>query len=154
MQIKDLPPESRDKLIAIEFELEDDLEKEGIVSGYIYSYFFTPLMYAVFAGDLELVKDLVEHSVNFQTSGKGSLTPLMLAAKNGKHTIVEYLLDKGADAKRQVEYEGRQRDAYSISKQMRKQPLCSVIGFWQKTQKILGTADITKTCEILHAVSK
>ena len=58
-----------------------------------------PLMLAVEAGDMGLVKKLVQEGIDVNmTSNTTNTTALYLAAQNGLFSIVQYLLQHGADA--------------------------------------------------------
>jgi len=48
-------------------------------------------------GDIEAVKLLVENGINLHQRGEFGFTPLRVAAEFGRATIVEYLLEAGAD---------------------------------------------------------
>ena len=69
----------------------------------------------------------------------------------GRDKVVKHLLDKGADFTHKSEYQEELRDAYSLSK---KESCCSIVGFWQRAEKILGTADFDNTHSILNSYQK
>jgi ankyrin repeat protein len=56
----------------------------------------TPLMWASWAGDIDLVKLLIEKGSDVNYKNINGLTPLMEAAKMGQKEVVEYLINKGA----------------------------------------------------------
>ncbi|MGQ3891268.1 ankyrin repeat domain-containing protein [Legionella sp. CNM-4043-24] len=153
MQIEDLSTTSINKLTAAGFKPHQSIERERICGGYIYSDFFTPLTYAIYHNDFDLVQDLVEHGVDINKICPRGFTPLMRAAEQGRDVIADYLLQAGADDSCKVTYMGKNRDAYSISKKMNKVPLCSLLGLWQTAKKILGTANTDRTTEILKPKS-
>ncbi len=55
----------------------------------------TPLMAASEAGKLELVEAFIEAQALVNTQSNDNSTALMLAARNGHHKVVQYLLNKG-----------------------------------------------------------
>lgn len=52
----------------------------------------TPLCVAIIKGDLEIVKKFIEYGVDVNQKSNG-LTPLMIAARSNKVTIVKYLVE-------------------------------------------------------------
>ncbi|WP_348811760.1 ankyrin repeat domain-containing protein [Flavobacterium maritimum] len=52
----------------------------------------TPLCVAIIKGDLEIVKKFIEYGVDVNQKSNG-LTPLMIAARSNKATIVKYLVE-------------------------------------------------------------
>ena len=60
---------------------------------------WNPLMYACSKGQLEVVKYLVQHGAEVNTTSPNGSTPLMMAAMSGNEYVVKYLLDQGADLK-------------------------------------------------------
>jgi len=59
---------------------------------------FTALHYAAAAGDTEIVSYLLEHYAYIDAESPSGMTPLMLAAREGKEDVVTQLLEAGADA--------------------------------------------------------
>jgi ankyrin repeat protein len=59
----------------------------------------TPLTLACLAGDLEMVRLLVAHGANVNSSTSSHSTPLLLAITADKTQVARFLLEKGADAK-------------------------------------------------------
>ena len=59
---------------------------------------FTALHYAAAAGDTEIVSYLLEHYAYIDAESPSGMTPLMLAAREGKEDVVAQLLEAGADA--------------------------------------------------------
>jgi len=57
----------------------------------------TPLMHAVFAGDLEKSEALLKEGADVNEKNKHNTSALTLAAEFGKKEMVSFLLDKGAD---------------------------------------------------------
>jgi ankyrin repeat protein len=58
---------------------------------------FTPLLYAVLAGDLESVRVLLQAGANINEPGGDGVTPLMVALAKRHEPIALFLLDNGAD---------------------------------------------------------
>lgn len=56
-----------------------------------------PLVLAARDGDVAKVRGLVEQGTAVDVKTKGGLTALMMAASNGATTIIQLLLDRGAD---------------------------------------------------------
>lgn len=50
-----------------------------------------------FLGDLKMLKVLISKGANLNIKGVNGLTPLMTAVKGFKYSIVEYLVNNGAD---------------------------------------------------------
>jgi ankyrin repeat protein len=59
---------------------------------------FTPLLFAVRAGDLESVKLLVEAGANVNDTAADGLSALLLATVRAQVDVALFLLDRGADA--------------------------------------------------------
>jgi len=59
---------------------------------------WTALHYAVAAGDLDIMKLLLERSAYIDAESPTGTTPLMLAAREGQEEAVQLLLEEGADA--------------------------------------------------------
>src|SRR5437762_9389979 len=57
----------------------------------------TALHWAAYRDDLETAKLLVEAKANVAATNRYGVTPLSLACQNGNGTIVELLLEHGAD---------------------------------------------------------
>lgn len=53
---------------------------------------------AIIDGDLPLVQAIFYHGTDINERGQGGQTPLIHAAMHGKHEVVAWLLEKGADA--------------------------------------------------------
>lgn len=58
----------------------------------------TPLHYAAYSGQLEIVKFLVEHQAALNVYSIYRQTPLLLAMRKGRTAVTKYLLEQGADA--------------------------------------------------------
>ena len=58
---------------------------------------WTPLHYAASGGQLELVKQLIEHHAFIDAQSANGTTALMLAARMRALPVVQYLIDQGAD---------------------------------------------------------
>ncbi|KAE9556621.1 hypothetical protein FO519_000027 [Halicephalobus sp. NKZ332] len=75
------------ELFLNELEIADKLDKSKT----------TPLHYACMAGNIEMVKLLIEHEANVNAVQKTThATPLHFACQSGNEKIVKFLLDKGA----------------------------------------------------------
>lgn len=59
---------------------------------------WTALHYAAAAGSEAIVRLLLEHYAYIDTEAPRKITPLMLAAREGKDKVVALLLEEGADA--------------------------------------------------------
>jgi len=59
---------------------------------------WTALHYAAAAGDLDIMKLLLERHAYIDAASPTGTTPLMLAAREGQEDAVKLLLEKGADA--------------------------------------------------------
>ncbi|KAE9556622.1 hypothetical protein FO519_000028 [Halicephalobus sp. NKZ332] len=65
----------------------------------------TPLHYACMAGNIEMVKLLIEHEANVDAIQRTThATPLHFACQSGDEEIVKFLLDKGADPDKKDSY--------------------------------------------------
>ena len=53
-------------------------------------------MACAYYGGMRLIKDLVKAGAIINTADQDGVTPLMMAAKNGKLGVVKYLVSKGA----------------------------------------------------------
>ncbi|MBV9123142.1 MAG: ankyrin repeat domain-containing protein [Planctomycetes bacterium] len=80
------------QIAAMVLEAGADIEQRGIND-------WTPLHRAANAGNLDMVRLLVEHGadLNARTRIDGHETPIMEAALRGQVEVIEYLLQKGAD---------------------------------------------------------
>jgi len=58
---------------------------------------WTPLHYAASGGQLEIVKQLIEHHAFIDAQSSNNTTPLMLASRMRALPVVQYLIDQGAD---------------------------------------------------------
>ena len=58
---------------------------------------WTALHYAAAAGNSEIVQMLLEKSAYIDAESPNRTTPLMMAARNGKTSVVELLIQRGAD---------------------------------------------------------
>ncbi|HEY0587816.1 MAG TPA: ankyrin repeat domain-containing protein [Pseudoduganella sp.] len=59
---------------------------------------WTALHYAAAAGDLDIMKLLLERHANIDAASPTGTTPLMLAAREGQEDAAQLLLEQGADA--------------------------------------------------------
>lgn len=59
---------------------------------------WTALHYAAAAGDTEIMRILLEHHAYIDAESPTGVTPLMIAAREGKEEAVQLLLAEGADA--------------------------------------------------------
>lgn len=66
-------------------------------SGYTVPSSRTPLLVAIFAGHLDVVKELIKAGADVNKGNSRKETPLMFASKNGQLKIVKTLLSAGAD---------------------------------------------------------
>ena len=153
MLIKNLSIAAIVKLLAFGFTKEWNINDERQGGNASYGWFsFTPLMYAVYQGDLPLVKELIENKADLEKKDElFNFTALMWAALRGRYKVVSYLLTEGADIKHKAEWNGKMQDAYMLSK---KEKCCSLIGFWQRAQKTLGIADIDKAHKVIISYRK
>jgi ankyrin repeat protein len=55
------------------------------------------ILWVCFLGDLKMLKVLISKGANLNIKGVNGLTPLMTAVKGFKYSIVEYLVNNGAD---------------------------------------------------------
>ncbi len=58
----------------------------------------TPITYAAFHGQFDMIKTLLELGADINGRGEGRWTALMKATSRGRLEIVQYLLENGADA--------------------------------------------------------
>lgn len=58
---------------------------------------WTPLIYAVIEGNLEIVKTLIKNNADLNVADEEGWTPLMLAIKEKHNDIIRELIKKGAD---------------------------------------------------------
>ena len=58
---------------------------------------WTPLVYAAYLGNIDIVKYLVRRGANVNVNPDHMWTPLMYAAKHGDYDMVKYLVDNGAN---------------------------------------------------------
>jgi ankyrin repeat protein len=65
---------------------------------------WTPLVYAAYLGNIDIVKYLVRHGANVNPDHMW--TPLMYAAKHGDYDMVKYLVDNGANVNANATYYG------------------------------------------------
>ena len=59
---------------------------------------WTALHYSAAAGDMEITDFLLEHHAYIDCESPSGMTPLMIAAREGKEEVVQQLLAAGADA--------------------------------------------------------
>lgn len=74
---------------------EFTVSKFGLVTKYKNT---TPLAAAVAKGDLDAVKKFIEYGADINEKSNG-MTPLMVAARYNQVEIINFLLEKGANAK-------------------------------------------------------
>jgi uncharacterized protein len=67
------------------------------------AYTDSALMEAVFSGNLEEVRNLLDKGADVNCRMDGGVTPLMVAAVNGNLDVVNLLLDRGADINAKTE---------------------------------------------------
>lgn len=148
MLIKELSSIARKKLSLFGFKIEDSIDRE-IAGGSCLGFFsFTPLMYAAYRGDLDLVIELVKSKAMLDTQDSFlEFTALMHAASQGKAEVVEYLLINDADIHHQSRFLGTMQNAYTLSK---KKSCYSALGLWQRAQKITGSTDMDETHKIIY----
>jgi tetratricopeptide (TPR) repeat protein len=75
-------------------------------------YGYTPLVWAVMNGNIEIVSLLAKNGANVNVSGSDGTTPLMLASSWGPPNIVRILLDSSADVSMT---NGKGETAYGIA---------------------------------------
>jgi len=76
--------------------LASNVETSTSASVGIVKYDATPLCVAISKGDIATVKKFIEYGMNVNER-KGSMTPLMYAARYSQSEIAKYLIEKGAD---------------------------------------------------------
>lgn len=59
---------------------------------------YTALHFSAAAGDDEITRILLEHHAYIDAEAPAKFTPLMIAAREGRESTVQLLLDEGADA--------------------------------------------------------
>ena len=64
----------------------------------------TPLHFASFNGDVEVVRFLVEHGTDATAQDKNGSTPLHFASKNGHVEVMQFLVEHGAHPTAQNKY--------------------------------------------------
>lgn len=153
--IRDLSEESMNKLAAslMGFDINSDINNEVEGGHPLWGWFtFTPLMYASYIGDVDLVRELVNAGANLDLKDETfNYTALMWAAENGYDKVVECLLAAGAYATQQSTKWNEKHDAYSLSKFY---PGYSFFGIYQRLLKITGKADFEHTHELLKSHHK
>lgn len=149
MLISNLSNKARKKLLEFGFTENSDINCEQEGGNALYGWFsFTPLMYAAYQGEGDIVQELVQNGAELnKTDEFFKFTALMWAAWEGRDKVVEHLLAAGADSTYESNYRGKSCNAYSLSK---KESCCSFVGFLQRVKKVVGTADVDHTHEILN----
>ena len=61
-----------------------------------YTNGITPLLYAIYFDNLQIVKCLYAHGADFNLADSDGRTPLLCAALWGRSELVEYLIDHGS----------------------------------------------------------
>jgi len=154
-RIQDLPARSQIKLYDGGFKPNESLNKEKIRQvwgGYaLFSDdFHTPLSYAIWYGDFDLMIDLVEAGSDLSyRGGPGYLPPLMFAAELGRVEMVSYLA-QWVDPNETIEEWGKTVSALTKATKTRNASPCSLIGLFNVAQKIYGSGDIDATCDVLE----
>jgi hypothetical protein len=139
--LSELSEQSKNKLITSVFFFNErhdiDQARQGRDAIWYYRG-ITPLIYAVYTGDFVLIQELVESGANLNKKDDTyGFTPLMWAARDGKHLIVEYLLAQRAEVSHIVEVP--EEDGYrydSATSLSQKDPCCSAWGFWQRKEEL------------------
>ncbi|KAL6088907.1 hypothetical protein STEG23_032759, partial [Scotinomys teguina] len=73
----------------------------------------TALHYAVYNGDVETAAKLLEHQANTEVRNENKLTPLLLALKQNKEKMAEFLINNGANIK-PCDFLGRSTLMYAV----------------------------------------
>ncbi|PJD93952.1 MAG: hypothetical protein CK424_01480 [Legionella sp.] len=152
--LHELSNESKNKLTTSPFDFKENEDIDQSCMGGNAFYFYTditPLMYAAYSGDLALTKELVECGADLnKIDNQFNRSALMWASRYGRDKVTEYLLIKKADASYIAKArwkEDKDENAYSLSK---KDSCCSIFGFWQRAEEVLGKADYDRTRTLLE----
>ncbi|XP_040600814.1 POTE ankyrin domain family member A-like isoform X2 [Mesocricetus auratus] len=73
----------------------------------------TALHYAVYNGDIETAAKLLEYKANMEAINENKITPLLLALKQNKEKMAEFLINNGANAKT-CDFLGRSTLMYAV----------------------------------------
>ncbi|KAH0499906.1 Ankyrin repeat domain-containing protein 26 [Microtus ochrogaster] len=75
------------------------LLKYGADPNIVDSHVNTALHYAVYNGDVETAAKLLEYKANIEATNENKITPLLLALKQNKEKMAEFLINNGANTK-------------------------------------------------------
>ncbi len=149
MLIKDLPKESREKLVQAGFDENNSVNSHREVHAPLLGeYPMTPLTYAAREGDVDLTYILIKNGANVDLRDNSyNLTPLMWATWYARNKVVRCLLNREADANLTGKIPGYpEGTAYQYTKRI---PCCGFTSLWYTAQKQLGYGDITKAQKAL-----
>lgn len=92
---------------------------------------YTPVMDAVWRGNLEIAKYFVEHGATLDTINKEGQTMLILSVGSGRADIVNLLAENGADPDIA---DSMGMSAYGYAKLFKKEEICSILEKYHKEQ--------------------
>ncbi|XP_076784972.1 uncharacterized protein LOC117703140 isoform X2 [Arvicanthis niloticus] len=96
-----------------QMECLDILLKHGADPNIVDCSGNTALHYAVYNGDIETATKLLEYKANIEAINENKITPLLLALKQNKEKMAEFLINNGANAKT-CDFLGRSSLMYAV----------------------------------------